>query len=101
MNLWWPGWHRRIRRSAIPKTLHRPKIAIAVQQGVAALDTEGADNEVDRLADRDPPAAQESVVHGRFDRQLRIEQRDGLETPQRPFDESRLRLIPQTLQDLE
>jgi hypothetical protein len=36
-------------------------------------------------------------ARGRFDCQLWIEERDGRETPQRPFDKFRLRLIPQTL----
>ena len=83
------------------KTLHRLEIPVAVQQGVAALDAEGADGEVDRLADRDPAPAQETVVRSGFNREIPIEQRDRLEPPQRAFDEFCLRFISETLQDLE
>jgi len=61
---------------------HQLEIPVAVQQGVTALDTNCADNEVNRLADRDTAAAQESVIRGLVDRQLRIEQRYGVKTPQ-------------------
>jgi hypothetical protein len=64
------------------KALHGLEISVAVEQGVTAPNTNGANNEVHRLADRDTAAAQESVVRGRPDRQLRMEQRCGAETPQ-------------------
>ena len=44
--------------------LHRLEIAVIVQQGMAMLDTEGADDDVGRLADRDAQVPQLAIVAG-------------------------------------
>src|ERR1700730_13145520 len=50
---------------------HRFEIAIVVQQQVATLDAEGANDKIDRLADRAAPAAEEAGGRRRFDRPVR------------------------------
>jgi hypothetical protein len=82
------------------KALHRREVTVAVQQGVTAFDTECADEEVYRRSDRDPAAAQEAIVCSRFDRQLRVDQRDCFEPYERPLNEPRLRVGRKTLQNL-
>ena len=77
-----------------------PGAAIIVQQQVATLDAEGADDNIDRLADRAALAAEKAVVRRRFDRQVGLEQRHRLKSPQAALDVAGLSLGPQSLQNL-
>ena len=67
--------------SQTEKANHWFEIAIVLQQQVATLDAEGADDKIDRLADRAAPAAEKAVVRRRFDRQVGVEQRHRLKSP--------------------
>src|SRR6266446_10338195 len=78
---------------------HWFEIAIIVQQQVATLDAEGADDKIDRLTDRAAPAAEKAMVRRRFDRQVGVEQRHRLKSPQGALDEAGFSLGPQSLQD--
>src|SRR6516225_9474717 len=59
-----PGHGRTARSDGLQteKALHRPEVTVAVQQCVTALDTERADDKVDRLSDRNPAAARKTVI---------------------------------------
>ena len=73
---------------------HWFEIAIIVQQQVATLDAEGADDKIDRLADRAAPAAEKTEVRRRSDCQVWVEQRHRLKSPQAALDEAGLSLGP-------
>ena len=82
------------------KASHRREVTVAVQQGVTALDGECADEEVYRLSDRDPAAAQKSVVRGGLYGELCVNKRYDFKLAQRIFHQPRFRIGAQTLQDL-
>src|SRR3954453_23359763 len=65
------------------KAFHRLEIAVGMQQHMAALDAERADDQVDRLADRDPLAAKKSIVRGGDHCQSGVAQRNSLESAER------------------
>src|SRR6266478_2453854 len=85
--------------SQTEKANHGLEIAIIVQQQVATLDAEGADDKIDRIADRAAPAAEKAVIRRRFDRQVGVEQRHRLKSPQAALDEAGFSLGAQSLQD--
>ncbi len=80
--------------------LHRLEIPIGMQKGVALLDAEGANQNIDRLAYRHTLAAQEAVIGSRANCQLRIGQRDDIESAHRLFDKRGLPVRQQTLKNL-
>jgi hypothetical protein len=94
---------RRSRRASGGSQTEKPNhwfdIAIVVQQQVATLDAEGPDDKIDRLADRAAPAAEKAVVRRRLNRQVGVEQRHSLKSPQAALDEASFSLGPQSLQD--
>lgn len=67
---------------------------------MAPLDAKGADNQIDRSANRIPSAAQESVICRGLHGQLWINQRHNLKFTQRLFDKPRLLVVAEALQDL-
>jgi hypothetical protein len=58
------------------------------------------DDKVDRLSDRDPATAQETVSRRSLGSQFRIDERYDFEFPQCGLDAPRLRIGAQTLLDL-
>src|SRR6516162_6313920 len=65
---------------------------------MTAFNAECANENVDRLSDRDPPTPQDAVVRCSFYRQFRVEERNSLESPERPLYEPRLRVSSETLE---
>src|ERR1044071_8793839 len=71
-----------------------------MQQGVAALNAERADDQVDRFADRDTPSAQISIVSGSLDGEIGVAKRYDFKDLHGGFDLSRCDVRPDAAQDL-
>lgn len=81
--------------------LHWREIPVIVQQRVAMLDTEGADDEVGRLADRDAQPPQRTIIPRGVRREIGIQKRHERIPAQSAFDARSMGLIPGALENLE
>src|ERR1700737_3496038 len=71
-----------------------------MQQRMTAFDTEGTNDDINRLADGNAAPAEKPIIRGRSDRQLWARQRHDLVLAERALDELRLRLGAKALQHL-
>jgi hypothetical protein len=67
---------------------------------MTAFDAECTNEKVNRLSNRDPSTPQDAVIRCSFYRQFRVDQRNSLESPERPLYEPRLCVSPETLEYL-
>ena len=81
--------------------LHRREIAVIVQQRVAMLDAECADDEVGRLADRDAQLSQLAIVPGGARGEIGIQKRHKSIPAHSAFDARSMSFIPGALKNLE
>ena len=81
--------------------LHRREIVVIVQQRVPILDTEGADDDVRRLADRNAQFSQLAVVPGGMRGKIGIQKRHENISAQSAFNAGGVRLVPGALKNLE
>jgi hypothetical protein len=83
------------------KTLHRSEIPIAMQQRVDPLDAKGANDQINRSADRISSAAQEPIIRRGFSLAPARDPRAKLiQIRARLFDRPRLRVVAQARQNL-
>jgi hypothetical protein len=81
--------------------VHRVEIAVVVQQRVALLDAERANDQVGRLADGDALAPQHAVIMRRLHGNSLIQHRHDIERSQVPRESNRMGFIARALQHLQ
>jgi hypothetical protein len=67
---------------------------------MTAFDAECANENVNRLSNRDPATPQDAAVRRSFYRQFNVDQRNSLESPERPLYEPRSCVSSETLEYL-
>ncbi len=81
--------------------LHRTEIPVVVQQQVAVLDTESADNDIGRFADRNAQFSQLVIVPGGAKGKIGAEKRHESILAKSAFDLRGMRLISGALKNLQ
>ena len=80
---------------------HRSEVAVIMQQDVAMLDAESADDDVRGLADGDAQRPQLAIIAGGTGREITIEKRYDRIPAQSALDALSMGFVPGTLKDLE
>jgi len=81
--------------------LHGREITVIVQQRVAMLDAEGADDDVGRLRDRDAQAPQRTIIPSGARSEIGVQKRHERIPAQSAFDARGMGPIPGALENLE
>ncbi len=81
--------------------LHRREITVIVQQRVAMLDAESADDDIGRLADRDAQPPQRAIIPGGARSEIAIQKPHERIPAQSALDARGMGRIPGSLENLE
>src|SRR5579863_8478818 len=92
---------RALRDHEAEMLLHRREIPVVVQQRVAALDTEGANDDVGRFADRDAQVSQPAIVPGGARGKIGIQKRHESIPTQFAFNPRSMGFISGALKNFE